>query len=166
MSENTKKESLLKYAMAFTAITLSLIVLSVLTFVHIDRILLETSMETMTDMADHDRRVLLNEINAEWESLEKISVAFDKMKIEDEKDVINCLQVVNLPYSNDLTMLITEDGLCFQSDGLISSTQDYLNAVNGYGDRFAVTYDMKKDGVMERRKEYICLLYTSPSPRD
>lgn len=157
MSENTKKESLLKYAMAFTAITLSLIVLSVLTFVHIDRILLETSMETMTDMADHDRRVLLNEINAEWESLEKISVAFDKMKIEDEKDVINCLQVVNLPYSNDLTMLITEDGLCFQSDGLISSTQDYLNAVNGYGDRFAVTYDMKKDGVMERRKEYMLI---------
>ena len=55
MSEKTKKESLLKYAIAFTAITLSLIVLSVLTYVHIDRILLETSMETMTDMADHDK---------------------------------------------------------------------------------------------------------------
>lgn len=157
MPEKTKTKSVLKYALAFTAIMLLLIGLAVLTYVHIDSILLDSNIDTMTDMADHDEKVLLNKINAEWESLEKIRIAFDKMKIEDDKDIINCLQVVNLPYSDDLTILISDDGVCFQSDGLISPDPDYIYAVSGYDDRFAVTYDMKNDSVVERRKEYMLI---------
>ena len=143
--------------MVFTAIMLLLIGLAVLTYVHIDSILLDSNIDTMTDMADHDEKVLLNKINAEWESLEKIRIAFDKMNIEDDKDIISCLQVVNLPYSNDLTILVSDDGVCFQSDGLISDEPDYIYAVSGYDDRFAVTYDLKNDSVVERRKEYMLI---------
>lgn len=157
MPGETKKRTTLKYYIYFALILISLAGLVVLTYVHIDSILLESNIDMMTDMAEHDEKVLLNSIIDEWESLEKIRIAMEKMKIEDDKDIINCLQVVNLPYSDDLTILMTEDGLCYQSDGLISEDQDLGGVISGCGDRFAVIYDMMNDSVVERRKEYMLI---------
>lgn len=157
MAEKRKKILRLRFVAAFSAIMICLLGFAVLTFVHIDVILLDSNIESMRDMAVHDEKALVNTINAEWESLEKIKFAIEKMNIDDDMDIINCLQVVNQPYSESLTMLMAADGTCYQSDGLIAPDPDELREISQYDGRFAVRYDLTDDNVVERRNEYMLI---------
>ncbi|MDY4587089.1 MAG: response regulator [Oscillospiraceae bacterium] len=151
------KKSKLKYCAVLIVLVLLFVGLDSLTYRYIDNILLDANIDTMKEMAEHDKRVLVNWLDSQWDSLGNIPSTIEKMDLRNDKDIIKCLQVVNRPYTDSLTILVTGDGLCYQSDGLIAWKKTDFDFIEEKSGRFAVIYDLKDDSIVERRMEYLLI---------
>ena len=154
--DDSRKEEIAKYIRVLAFPVFILIFMSIITYSVINQILVESNIETMVEMSQHDKRILSNMLDTQWESLANIPETINRLNIDEDKDIIDCLQINNKMYDgNSTTMIVTSEGLCYQSDGLIVSKIKGYNTIKECDDSFAIVYDMVDDPVIEKRKEQL-----------
>lgn len=157
MKEDRKK-ACIKYIKAIMFPVFILVVMSIVTYSVINQVLIESNIENMVEMSQHDKRTLSNILNSQWESLNNIPEIIKKLDITEDDKIIECLQINDRMYDgNSITMIITSEGMCYQSDGMIENYIDGYNLISEYDDNFAIINNLTQHSVIEKRKEYIII---------
>ncbi len=130
-------ETIQRYIKLLVIPIIALVILPFGTYHHIDSVLLSANIETMEEMAAHDKRILTNSLNAQWDMLSNIPNALKKMSVCDDQRIISCLQINNRAYADSVTMLFAEDGECYRSDGIIENDLDTYELITEYDGKFA-----------------------------
>lgn len=153
-----KKKAFIKYIKALMFPVFILVFMSIVTYSVINQVLIESNIENMVEMSQHDKRTLSNILNSQWESLSNIPEIIKKLNITEDDKIIECLQINDRMYDgNSTTMIITSEGVCYQSDGVVETYIDGYNLISEYDDNFAIINNMTEHSVIEKRKEYIII---------
>lgn len=123
----------------------------------ISKIVVDTNIETLKEIAVHDKKVLKNSLESHWESFNYISTFVKKYNLSTEKDIIKVLQAVNSLSTESTTYLINSDKVTYSSTGEINNDLKIYNIINIYDGNFAIYYDDYDFSIIEGRKEYLII---------
>lgn len=154
-TEQNKKITAVRFAKKLMFPLVLLVIISIGMYHVIDKVLLDSNIELMKELAEHDKRVIGISFDVQWNSLESIAYALDMLDSSTDEEVISCLQVIDRAYADTATMLLTSDGLCYRSDGLILKDPDINDAVDGQSGRFVILYHPINDEAVGLHNEYL-----------
>ena len=152
-SEREKQRS----APVITQLLIILIVLalSVGVYTLVNRTLVESNIETMTEMAVHDTVSLTSILEDEWESLEVLPSMLKGNDVRTEKQLLDTLRIYNEHYTKSMTMLVDESGVCYRSDGVITEMPELVENLSKYDGNFVLRQDDNFRETPEAKKEYL-----------
>ena len=131
------------------------VALSVGVYALVNRTLVESNIETMTEMAVHDNVSLTSILNDEWECMEVLPSMLKGNDIQTEKQLLETLRIYNEHYTKSMTMLVDENGVCYRSDGVITQMPQLVEKLSEYDGNFVLRQDDDFRETAEAKKEYL-----------
>ncbi len=157
ITEQNKQTTAIRFAKKLIFPLILLVILSIGLYHVIDKVLLESNIEVMKELAEHDKRVIGTSFETQWNSLESITYALEMLDPTTDEEVISCLQVIDRAYADTATILLTNDGICYRSDGQILKDPDIYDAIDEQSGRFVILYDPINDEAVGLHNEYLLL---------
>ena len=123
----------------------------------ISKIIIDTNIETIKELATHDKKVLKNSLESHWDSFDFIPILVKKYNLKTEEDIIKLLQTINSLSSESISYLIDSNKITYASTGLINNDLNIYNTISSFEDNFALYYDDKYFSAVEGRREYLII---------
>ena len=138
-------------------IIMSIIVLALSggVYVLVNRTLVKSNIETMTEMAAHDNVSLTSILEYEWNSMDVIPSLLKDGNVQTERQLLDMLRTYNEHYIKSMTMLVDEDGVCYRSDGVIAEMPQLVENLSKYDGNFVLRQDDDFRETAEAKKEYL-----------
>ena len=121
----------------------------------VNRTLVESNIETMTEMAAHDNVSLNAILDDEWDSMDVLPSMLEGYDIQTEKQLLETLRIYNEHYTKSTTMLVDENGTCYRSDGVITEMPQLVDKLSAYDGNFVLRQDDDFRETVEAKKEYL-----------
>ena len=134
--------------------TLSLLITG--SFYIVARIILQTNIDTIKELANHDKKVLLNTLDDYWSFFNYIPLTIDNSAEISDEQIFKTLEAVNSMSPDSKTFIYNENNDIYSSDNKILKDDKIYNIVKKYNDSFAIYYnDSLLDDLIEN--EYLII---------
>ena len=121
----------------------------------VNRTLVESNIETMTEMSAHDNVSLTTILNDEWESMEVLKSMLKSGGVMTERQLLDTLRTYNEHYTKSMAMVVDENGVCYRSDGVITEMPELVENLSKYDGDFVLRQDDNFRETPEAKKEYL-----------
>lgn len=119
--------------------TLSLLITG--SFYIVARIILQTNIDTIKELANHDKKVLLNTLDDYWSFFNYIPLTIDNSTEISDEQIFKTLEAVNSMSPDSKTFIYNENNDIYSSDNKILKDDKIYNIVKNYNDKFAIYYN-------------------------
>lgn len=107
----------------------------------VTRIILETNIDTIKELANHDKKVLLNTLDDYWCFFNFIPLSIDNSVETSNEQIFNTLEAVNSMSPDSKTFICNENNDIYTSDNKILKDDNINNIIKKYNDKFAIYYN-------------------------
>ena len=136
----------------------SLVLLLIVGSYHsVHRIILSSDIEMIKEISVHDTKALSNVLLNEWNSLDILCDTMQRVGAHSDKEVINFIQGLAKYKGDSNILLVSSDGMFYQSDGVIHRQEGLYDVIKAYDKTFAFAYDFTDGLAVEQKREYLLI---------
>ena len=106
----------------------------------VTRIILDTNIDTIKELANHDKKVILNTLDNYWDFFNFVPISIDNDNEVSDEQVFNALNAVNCMSPDSKTFIYNENDEIYTSDNEIIKDDKFYNIIKKYNDKFVFYY--------------------------
>lgn len=155
--EKNAKSFRIKFMIYIILMAAFLILAFVVVYQKVTNNIVDTNIEQMEELAEHDRKTVISALRSKWNYLENIAEQIRQRQYKDTSELSAALALGReLPGCKDL-ILATADGTMYHSTGVIDKNDDYREMCETHESSFIVRFDDHGSADVQQWQELLLL---------